>query len=599
MASSNVFVNYPKPVEGPETDYAPPPAKNPVLRGYSLVAASALFGLLQRYFWQNAGFGQVKNLAVLDDVPQTYDPCVIPWGDTGPVIEFESALLDAKHVSPEAKYYSIKDYHELYKSGKATPLDVAKALLPLTKPGEGEKGKYEDAWADNHGNDEMVFEAAQASTDRWAAGKPLGILDGVPIGVKDDVNVKGYVNHNGMKYCANSPFFQRQGESAWCVQVLQDAGAVVLGKNRMHELGSDTCGLNLAQGSPTNHLNTEYYPGGSSSGPASAICAGVVPFSVATDAGGSIRIPASFNGLYGLKTSHHRTGYMGSTMCITGPMAANVADLTIAYRLMSQPNPDDGIQGIFGRSTPPRPSAPRVMGVYREWLKAADPEVMEHCDKALDYFAKERGYEIVDISLPHLAEAQLAHGMICITEMAEAARRRTVDPADWLSLVGSANRLLMTVGQQTPAADFLKFNTLRTVLMRHVAFLFQEYPGLLIMSPTTPLNGWPKHPGDEAQGMNDANTTFRNMMYIFLANMTGTPSISVPVGYAAPKQGQGKVPVGLMATGEWGSEEQLLAFAGEAEEYLHQVYEEGRRRPGSWLDVMALAVRQADKDKVD
>lgn len=59
--------------------------------------------------------------------------------------------------------------------------------------------------------------------------------------------------------------------------------------------------------------------------------------------------------------------------------------------------------------------------------------------------------------------------------------------------------------------------------------------------------------------------------------MTGTPSVSVPIGYAAPKQGKGKVPVGLMATGDWGSEERLLAFAGEAEEYLHDVYNEGRR----------------------
>lgn len=313
-----------------------------------------------------------------------------------------------------------------------------------------------------------------------------------------------------------------------------------------------------------------------------------MPISVATDAGGSIRIPASFNGIYGLKTSHHRTGYMGSTMCITGPIAANVADLTIAYRLMSQPNPDDGIQGVFARSTPPQPSDKRIMGVYRDWWNTADPAVVEHCNKALDYFAQQRGYEIVDISLPHLAEAQLSHGMICVTEMAEAARRRTTNPEDWLSLVGSVNQLVMTVGTQTPASDFIKFNTMRTLMMRHFAFLFKKYPGLLIMSPTTPIAGWPKHPGDEALGMNDANMTFKNMMYIFLANMTGTPSVSVPVGYSPPTQGEGKVPIGLLATGDWGSEEQLLAFAGEAEEYLHGVYEEGRRRPDAWLDVMAL-----------
>ena len=108
---------------------------------------------------------------------------------------------------------------------------------------------------------------------------------------------------------------------------------------------------------------------------------------------------------------------------------------------------------------------------------------------------------------------------------------------------------------------------------------------MLILSPTSPLIGWPKHKGDEPYGLLDANTTVANMMYIFVSNMTGTPSVTVPIGYVEPRQGNGTLPVGLQATAEWGAEEQLLAFAAEAEEYLH---ENGRRRPDSWLDVMAL-----------
>ncbi|GAO15258.1 hypothetical protein UVI_02006540 [Ustilaginoidea virens] len=608
MEPSSAFANYPEAIEGPETAYLAPPAENPVFRGYALVAASALYKTSPTEPDRPDGNRQNGPLVrtVIKSCPckvaqgsDTEQPCVTPLGQNGPMVDFEPAMLAASHVDPKAKHYSVKDYHALYQRGDATPLQVIKALLPLTKPGEAEKGEYEDAWADNHGNDELVLQAARASTARWASGKPLGLLDGVPIGVKDDVDVEGYVNHNGMKYNADSPFFKRQDKSAWCVKMLQDAGAVVLGKNRMHELGSGESSLGLstrrqatppkvAQGTPTNQMNREYYPGGSSSGPASAVCAGIVPITVATDAGGSIRIPASFNGVYGLKPSHHRTGYMGSSMCVTGPVAANAADLTIAYRVMSQPNPEDGVQRAFARSVPPGPSAKRVMGVYREWWDAADAQVAALCGNALDHFAKERGYQVVDISLPHVADAQLSHGVICLTEMAEAARRRTVDPANWLSLVGHANRLVMSVGTQTPAADFLKVNSMRTLLMRHLAFLFRKHPGLLIMSPTSPLAGWPKAPGDEARGMSDANASIRNMMYIFLANMTGTPSVSVPVGYATPKRGQGTVPVGLLATGEWGSEEQLLAFAGEAEEYLHTRYEEGRRRPDAWLDVMAL-----------
>ena len=313
-----------------------------------------------------------------------------------------------------------------------------------------------------------------------------------------------------------------------------------------------------------------------------------------TDAGGSVRIPANFNGIYGLKTSHHRTMFMNSTMCITGPLAANVADLTIAYRLMAQPNPDCPTQSRFAVSVPPQPSAKKVMGVFRDWWKHADPRVAEACNAAMDWFAHERGYDVVDISIPYLAEAQLAHGVICVTEMAESARRRTSDPADWLSLCGPANRVLLTVASQTPATDFLKYNSMRTLLMRHLAFLFKKHPGLLIMTPTTPLVGWARTPGDEAYGLSDANITFLNMMYIFLANMTGTPSLSAPVGYVEPDQGEGKLSVSLLATGEWGSEEQLLGWATEAEDYLHTVYAEGRRRPDSWLDVIGLAQESPD-----
>lgn len=86
--------------------------------------------------------------------------------------------------------------------------------------------------------------------------------------------------------------------------------------------------------------------------------------------------------------------------------------------------------------------------------------------------------------------------------------------------------------------------------------------------------------------------TLKHMMYVFLANITGTPALTVPVGYVDPVQGTGKIPVNLMALGEWGSEEQLLAWASEAEKYLDEVVEGGRRRPAGWVDVLAAAKTQ-------
>ncbi|KAK1247638.1 hypothetical protein MKX07_000526 [Trichoderma sp. CBMAI-0711] len=600
MARPDNFANYPDVVQGPDTGYDQRVDHNPVLRGLPLTVGAEIIsrsGIISRFFLNNSGITKIKDMPELDHVTPTFHPTVTPLGPTGPMLAFEPELLTSKHVSSssssssKSRYYSASDYHAMYKSGALTPLQVIETLLDLTTG----DGKYSDAWADAHGAEKLAVEAARASTERWAAGTPLGVLDGVPVGVKDDTDVKGYVNHYGMKYNGALPAFAAREETAWPVRKLQEAGAIVLGKNKMHELGSDTSGLNVVQGTPTNHLNNAYYPGGSSNGAGSSISAGIVPICVGTDAGGSIRIPANFNGIYGLKPSHHRTMVMEGTVCVTGPLAATAADLTIAYRVMAQPDASCPTQARFALSLPPPPPAPssaggRVMGVFRDWYNRADPPVRDLCDKALDYFASERGYQIVDISIPFLPEAQVAHAGLCIAEMAEKARRRTPDnAADHLSLVGSANKILLSVGAQVSAGDYLKINALRTVLMRHLAHLFQQHPGLLIMTPATPIVGWPRAAGDDAHGMSDANVTLRNMSYVFLANMAGNPSVSAPVGYVDPEQGEGKLPVSLLATGEWGSEEQLLAWAREAEEYLHEKYPEGRRRPEAWADVFALA----------
>lgn len=157
-----------------------------------------------------------------------------PLGD-GKMLEFEPELITANKSSDGPRYYTAADYHEMYKSGKVTPLQVAEVLLPATK-----EGKYADGWADSHGKDALALDAARASTERYAAGKPLGVLDGVPIGIKDDVDVKGYVTHIGLRYRPDLPAFKEQDTTLWAVQKLQEAGAVVIGKNRMHELGSGT-----------------------------------------------------------------------------------------------------------------------------------------------------------------------------------------------------------------------------------------------------------------------------------------------------------------------------------------------------------------------
>ncbi|KAI1084671.1 amidase signature enzyme [Whalleya microplaca] len=593
MASTQRFSGYPQSRKGPETPYTPAEDKNPVMRGWALIIASTLVtrvSSIAQATWTNAKFGGYKDIPELTDYNYGLQPIVTPLVPDGVIqtkAEITPNLYQAQPEDLVGRFYSAADYHELFKTGKLTPLQVVKALLPLISRGQNPPAKYESAWSVT--KEDLVLAAAKKSTDRYAAGQYLGVLDGVPIGVKDDTDVEGYISHVGQPFDPSDPFFKPATETIWPVAQLEAAGAIVLGKQVMHELGSDVTGCNPHWGTPVNWNNTSYYPGGSSSGGGSALSAGLVPISVGTDAGGSIRIPSTFCGVYGLKPTLHRTHTMKSSICVTGPLAATADDLTIAYRVMTAPNPADATQYSLALSMPPSPTAKKRIGIYDAWFNRASPDVIAVTRRAIDYFATKLDYEVVDISIPYTQEAQYAHSAWALCEGLDHQLGRAPDKAKPFANLNYCNRLLLTTAARTTAADMVKYGQLRQLLMEHLAFLFQKHPGLLIVTPTAPEAGWKIHPGDQAYGFSDGNLTIRNMMYIWLANSTGCPAVSAPVGYVDPEQGEGKLPVGLMAMGEWGAEEQLLGWAKEAEGYLNGVWEGGRNRPKDWADVVQIA----------
>lgn len=280
---------------------------------------------------------------------------------------------------------------------------------------------------------------------------------------------------------------------------------------------------------------------------------------------------------------------MSSSVCVIGPMAATVADLTIAYRLMSQPNPDDPAQNLLAVSEPPEPSARKYLGICRPWLATAAPEVLGVFDQVVAHLTSQLGYEVVDIALPFLREGQIAHAATCLTEAAADARSRAKDPARFLSPLSYPNRILVGIGGQTPATDYLRYGQIRQVIMQHLAHLFERHPGLLVLTPTSPLAGWPRQRGDERYGYSDGNLSVKSMTFTWYANMSGCPAVTCPAGYIDPAQGDGRLPVGVMAMGEWGAEEQLLAFARDAERYLNEALPGGRQRPAGWADVLDMA----------
>lgn len=330
---------------------------------------------------------------------------------------------------------------------------------------------------------------------------------------------------------------------------------------------TDTTNNNPTWGTPLNPYNNSYYTGGSSGGVASAVGYGIVPFGIGSDGGGSVRIPANYTGLYGLKTSQGRVSTAPmpgavKSVVVRGPLASSMTDLELSYRVLAQPDPSSWPSSHFSPPKLHKGSRNKVIGIYNPWFDRADPPVQEACRSALQYLQRELGYQIIDISLPLLREGQLAHAMTILAE--------GVDLTNSIYDLTPPNRILMSVAQRTPATDFLLAQRVRNALMEHLAYLFQKYPGLVIVTPTTPNAGWPIEEEDLACGMSNANMTLKNMEYVWLANFTGIPCIQFPVGYVDGVKGNGKVPIGLSGQSEWGSEDTLIEFGYDGEKWLHQ-----------------------------
>lgn len=580
------FLNYPTPKAHDAPFEAPPPGKNPVIKGWPLHYLANLVAfapLLPTLLWSNAGFSSLRQCRQLDGIDPRYDPTVIPLPDSGDEASASYTEKANLHAPPKenagGRFYTIEDFHGAYKNGVLTPTDVVEALLPLIRRDISERSPLSTAFMESRVDE--IRKAAAESTQRWKTMQTLGILDGVPFAVKDDLEVKGY-----KRYIGTSHDYTEGGakESSWCVKKLEEEGAILVGKLNMHELGMDTTNNNPIWGTPLNPYNNSYYTGGSSGGAASAVAHGLVPFAIGSDGGGSIRIPSNYCGLFGLKPSHGRVSTApmpdaGKSVTVRGPLASSMCDLELSYRVLAQPDPSTYPSSQF---KPPREhTGPRnkVLGIYKPWFDRADPPVQEACQSALQYLKSELGYEIIDINIPLLKEGQLAHAMTILAEGASGHRTSIYD-------LTPPNRILMTVARQTPATDFLLAQRVRNILMEHLAHLFRKHPDLVIVTPTTPNAGWPIDPADLSHGATNANMQLRNMEYVWLANFTGVPCIQFPVGYVDGVKGTGKIPIGLSGQGEWGSEDALIAFGYDGEKWLHEGRVGGKICPGGHVDIL-------------
>jgi Asp-tRNA(Asn)/Glu-tRNA(Gln) amidotransferase A subunit family amidase len=318
----------------------------------------------------------------------------------------------------------------------------------------------------------------------------------------------------------------------------------------------DTSGNNPNYGTPPNSYNRGYYTGGSSSGCAYAVCAGLIPIALGGDGGGSIRIPSSFCSVYGLKPSHGRLSAFPSanhsnTCAVNGPIAADMRSLAALYNVIAEPH---------SSSRFPSPSAGlvrnprRILGIPDAWFSRATSEVQDLSRYLIDKLVSEYNYHVVPIEIPFLVEGQIAHAMTVLTDAATL-----LPQTDNLT---AANRILIALGTVTPATDFLLAQKLRQLLMQHLAFLWSIHPIMIIITPTTSCAGWPiKDKKELRYGVSDGDQTLKTMEYVWMANFTGLPALTVPAGFATSKASKSitnengtaekNVPVGLMGMAEW------------------------------------------------
>ena len=543
-----------------------------------------------RKAWRHVGFGCLRDPVIarlLENYEPLYDPQVVPVEtETGYASAGGSKQQEDIACAPpccRAIIDSVDGYRQLYLSGILTPTEVANVLLPLIS--RNEFGPPEHSIAFLESNTDKVLEAAAASTQRYKEKRSLGPMDGVPTAVEDEYHVHGYRTTLGSRNTHTGARLEDGTNTSWCVRKLEEAGALVIGKTTMDEYGLDTTGNNPIHGTPRNPFNPQYYTGGSSSGTGYAVSIGLIPVGLGSDVGGSIRIPASLCGVFGLKPTHGRVSFepgqnRSPTCACLGPIASDIKSLATVFQIISQPHPSSPFPPLkpLGLSLPI--GSPNILGIPRGWIeRRSTPRVRTLVNGMIDRLVG-YGYTTVDINIPFVKQGQLAHAM---TVLAAAAAllpetRNLTYPS----------RVLLALGRVTPERDHVLAQKLRRLLMQHLASLWEKYPGMLIITPTTACEGLEirEERKEMKRGILDGNRTLQSMEYAWLANFCGLPSISCPVGFVPPNRGlaEMQVPVGIMATGGWCCEEELLQF-GAAVEGLGTTL---RKRPPSWVNVVKM-----------
>lgn len=562
-------------------DYEPKTIKAPILRGGALKAyASAvrtplLGSLLGNQMLGLAGVPELREFVADDGLcslrPRFFRPEL--WGPyERNVSESLKSWPEQSNTAGDFRFWTVKDYADAYASGEKSPVDVANAFLTAVADSESCQPPMRFFVAQS--KDDLMRQA-EASAARWKAGTPLSLLDGVPVAIKDEVDMTPYPTTVGTSFMGKTPATQ----DAVTVARLRETGAMLLGKANMHELGMGVTGVNPHHGAARNPYDSRRVTGGSSSGPAACVGAGLCPVALGADGGGSIRLPAAFCGVVGLKPTFGRVPEGGAApLCWTvahiGPIAATALDAWAGYVAMAGPVNSEESTLLQTPENTQWPTADglagKKIGIFRQWTSDTDADVQAIFTQALAQLEKS-GAELVDITIPNLSLSRVAHLTSIISEMG-ASQLKHIDAH--LKEYGVDIQLNLRLIEGLTASDYVQAQRVRDQTITSLEGLFDEVD--FIVTPATGCLPPIIHPNAESVGESDLGTLDRIMRFAPLSNLTGHPAITFPAGYA-----EGNVPVAIQLIGKAWSEMDLLSAAHAFEANVT------RQKPQKFWDLLA------------
>jgi len=392
-----------------------------------------------------------------------------------------------------------------------------------------------------------VVETFPERSREMLAAAPDGPLYGVPILIKDEWPLPWRAQRFG---AAELLAPTAPGESG-PYRALRDAGAVIVGVGNMHELGAGSTGNVSVYGAARNPWDLERCPGGSSSGPAAAVAARLVAGAVGADGLGSIRFPAAYCGLTGLKPTFGRAALAGhhmaaiTSLIVSGPLCADAADCRLLASV------------LFAEDLPAGEAGGLRIGAVRDAVSEdVSPEVRATCEAAIDELRAATGGEVREVELADLGSATMAAILAINAESLSGVTPQRLNELD--PELSPIARGFLKYRMLLPAAAVMQAGRVRTLLRRRLAALFADVD--VLAWPTIPAVAPPLDAPLVELPSGTQTADQANVRGAALANLTGIPAISVPVGL-----GSGGLPIGLQLQAAWGGDALLLDAAAALE----------------------------------